>query len=46
MRSSAIDLGLRLTDIEDFERDGKPLQAEPVHVMIKRKKRRGRGRRR
>jgi DNA topoisomerase VI subunit B len=33
-----IDLGLRLADIEDFERAGQPLQAEPVHIVIKRKK--------
>ena len=34
----AIDIGLRLADIEDFARAGKPLQAEPVHITIKRKK--------
>ena len=36
-----IDLGLRLAAIEDFERAGQPLQAEPVHIVTKRKKRDG-----
>jgi hypothetical protein len=33
-----IDIGLRLTDLDAFERAGTPLQAEPVSIVVSRKK--------